>query len=195
MKYLASAVFLAALVLNGTAQSQEARLLRPGIFAGIDLGRTTVEFRSGPSFNENGDNKLRSFSAALSLGYQWSIGVILEARFRSTTSPVINLFGIDTEELSESQYLIGYRHFVNDRTAVVPMIGYSDWEVDEVSSGTFSSSGPSRVETESGNGTVLRLGIERHVGSAQAVFSLYTSYSNNTENRAHDTSLGFKFYF
>ena len=195
MRYKVLAAFLIGLVPIEFAQSQEARLLRPGVYAGIDLGRTIVEFRSGPSFNENGNNKLKSFSAALSLGYQWRTGAILEARFRSTTSPVINLFGIDTEELSESQYLVGYRHFINNRTAVVPMIGYSDWEVDEVSSGTFSSSGPSRVETESGNGTVLRLGIERHVGSAQAVFSLYTSYSNNTENRAHDISLGFKFYF
>lgn len=195
MKYLVPAVLITALALSTEAHSQEAGARKPGIYVGLDVGRTTVELRSGPGVIEGGQNKLKAISAALNVGYQWSSGVILEARLRTTVDFLGNFFGIDSESHSESQYLIGYRYFVNDRFAVVPMIGYSDWEIDEVSSGLFSSSGPSRIERESGNGTVFRFGLERLVGNSQSAFTLYTSYSNNNENRAMDTSLGFKLYF
>lgn len=195
MKYLAPAVLFATLTLSTEAHSQRAGVSKPGIYAGLDFGRTTVELRSGPGVVEGGQNKLKAISAALSVGYQWSAGVILEARFRTTVNFLGNLFGIESESHSESQYLIGYRYFVNNRFALVPMIGYSDWEIDEVSNGLFSSSGPSRIERESGNGTVFRFGLERLVGNSQSAFTLYTSYSNNSANRAMDTSLGFKLYF
>jgi hypothetical protein len=195
MKYLVPAVLITALALSTEAHSQEAGVRKPGIYAGLDVGRTTVELRSGPGVIEGGQNKLKAISAALNVGYQWSSGVILEARLRTTVDFLGNFFGIDSESHSESQYLIGYRYFVNERFAVVPMIGYSDWEIDEVSSGLFSRSGPSRIERESGNGTIFRFGLERLVGNSQSAFTLYTSYSNNNENRAMDTSLGFKLYF
>ncbi len=174
------------------AQSRE---YRTGISAGVDVGTTTVDFKSGPGFNENSSNELKSFSIGLSLGYQWRSGILLEARLRNTSSLLITTFGIDTEELSESQYLLGYRHFFSDRFAVVPMIGYSKWEIDEVSSGLFSSADTSRLEIQSGDGTVFRLGVERHTTSRRTAFALYTSYSDNKENVSTDFSLGFRHFF
>lgn len=178
-----------------SAQGQEKAALQPGLYAGLDLGRTTVELESGPGFQEGRLNKLQAISGALSVGYQWSSGFILEARFRTTLDFLSTFFGIDSEQHSESQYLLGYRHFVNNRYALVPMIGLSRWEIDEVNSGVFSSSGPSRVERENGNGTVIRLGVERQSRKSQIALTLYTSYSDNTENKAFDTSLGVKLYF
>jgi len=126
--------------------------------AAIGMANANYEYVDGDQTYQIYDSPTLS----LKIGRAWPSGVVAETRLNVGIDPLLGAF--DQVNVSEAQFMLGYRLEVGHRLAFVPSIGYNRWKLSSRES-VFNNPRDDRVTLTRGEGTVFQAALDYRAGS------------------------------
>lgn len=183
-----SSYLIGLLLLSSSflAKAQEAEVI-----LGLELGRSSISIE--PDFRVvDGDFDSDGYTFGYILGYRFENNLVLEGNLSySSNDSFFRAF--DHYETTESKLMLGYSFEVKNNFRVVPMIGYSRWEL-ETKEGAWLNSGPEEQLKFDGTDLTYKVRMDFPVGQL-VVLSLSYANSEVEYGRNEMTQFGIKFEF
>ncbi|WP_226894471.1 MULTISPECIES: outer membrane beta-barrel protein [Pseudoalteromonas] len=186
MKKMISLTALTLLISSFSSHANEAQ-----IRMGVELGTSKIAVDKDFAILKE-DFDTDGLSINYVLGYKFANNVVTEANVAYSSSDI--LFGtFDSYETYEIKAMAGYSFDLATYFKVVPMVGFSHWEL-ETKQGLFLNPGPEAEEEFSGTDFTYKVRFEVPVSD---LVLLSLSYANTEAEfgRNETTQIGILFEF
>lgn len=169
-----------------STQAQDAEVI-----LGLELGTSSISVE--PEFKpQDVDIDYDGYVFGYIFGYRFENDLVFEGNISYSSNDSF-FRSFDNYELTESKALLGYSFEIKDNFRIVPMIGFSRWEL-ETREGAFLNSGPEEELRFDGTDLTYKVRLDFPVGQL-VVLSLSYANTNVDFGRNELTQLGIKFEF
>jgi len=168
------------------ANAQEAEFI-----LGLDLGRNSINIDQefaiiDTEFDSDG------YSLGYVLGYRWENNLVAEANIAYASNDSF-FRAFDYYETSEIKLMLGYSFEIAEHLRIVPMLGFSRWEL-ETKEGRLFNPGPEEQKEFDGTDLTYKVRMDFPVGQL-VVLSLSYAKSELDASEIAITQFGIKFEF
>ncbi|MEP1741624.1 MAG: outer membrane beta-barrel protein [Kangiellaceae bacterium] len=161
------------------------------VILGLELGASSISVE--PEFKpQDVDIDYDGYVFGYIFGYRFESDLVVEGNISYSSNDSF-FRSFDNYELIESKALLGYSFEVKDNFRIVPMIGFSHWEL-ETREGAFLNSGPEEELEFEGTDLTYKIRLDFPVGEL-VVLSLSYANTNVEFGRNELTQFGIKFEF
>ena len=179
-----SAVLL--LTCSTTSYAQEGVVI-----LGLEFGGSPIEINSELAVLDD-EFDYDGYAFGYILGYRWNSNMVVETNLNYASNDSF-FKAFDYYETYEAKLMLGYSIEVNDNFRIVPLVGYTRWEL-EAKEGLFLNPGPEEESKADGTDFTYKLRMDFPIGELVVLSASYTK-SNLEIGDIKLTQFGVKFEF
>ncbi|WP_053980726.1 outer membrane beta-barrel protein [Marinagarivorans algicola] len=162
------------------------------VILGFDIGQNKMRFEDDFIVADTEDGNHTAFSLSYVAGYHFANDIVAEANLvYSSNINILNAF--DRYSLYELKGLVGYSFTLNQALTLVPMIGFSKWDLD-TKEGALLNSGPEAEENFDGIDVAYKLRLNLAFDSL-TMMSLSYAITEADFGRTQAVQVGLLFEF